>query len=150
MKIHIYILFLVIVLAASCKNSQSAISVAQNKVESDDSVNKYKILKINEVKGKVYIIYAQKGDSIYKIVSEKEKYPSILCASIKVDNVIPLNLVQIFPQESILGVELSGSYYSTVKGLNVNDVMVEVDEKSNNTLYRAANLNGLCIKQGNM
>jgi hypothetical protein len=133
------------VLAVSCKNSQSAISMAQNKVESDDLINKYKILKINEVEGKVYIIYAQKGDSIYKIVSVKEKYPSILCAAVKVDNLIPLNLIQIFPQKSILGVELSGSYYSTVKGLNVNDVMVEVDEKSNNALYKAANLNGLCL-----
>lgn len=136
------------ILAVSCK-SKSAISMAQNKVESDGSTNKYKILEINEVENKIYIIYAQKGDSIYKIVSEKEKYPSILCVSVKVDNVIPLNLVQIFPQKSILGVELSGSYYSTVKGLNVNNITVEVDEKSNNALYRAANLNGLClIKQG--
>lgn len=145
MKRHIYILFFVMVLAVSCKSTQSAISMAQNKVEPNDSINKYKILKINEIDGNVYIIYAQKGDSIYKIVSEKEKYPSILCASVTVDTVISLNLVQIFPQKSILGIGLSGSYYLTVKGLNVNDVMIEVDEKSNNTLYKATNLNGLCL-----
>lgn len=66
--------------------------------------------------------------------------------SIKTNNLIPLNLIQIFPQESIFGIEVSGSYHSTVKGLMINNVIVEVDEKSNNALYRAANLNGLALQ----
>lgn len=97
------------------------------------------------MENKVYVIYAQKGDSIYKVVSEKEKYTQISCNPIKENSTVFLDLVQIFPQKSLFGLELSGSYYSTVRGMNINDVIVEVEESSNNSLYRADNLNGLCL-----
>lgn len=146
MKEKIYILFLIVVFVVSCKSNSSAMVVMHNDtVQNYSSINNFQILKIKKMENKVYVIYAQKGDSIYKVVSEKEKYTQISCNPIKENSTVFLDLVQIFPQKSLFGLELSGSYYSTVRGMNINDVIVEVEESSNNSLYRADNLNGLCL-----
>lgn len=142
------LLFLLVITIISCKSTHPITFSTHDNVTQMDFINvenKYRILKIKVLEDKVYVIYAQKGDSVYKIVSEKEKYPSILCNSIKEDIIISLNLMKIFPQKSLFGIEPSGSFYSAVKGLNINGVIVEVDDSSNNSLYSADNLKGLCI-----
>ncbi len=143
-KIIILILVLSTILFG-CK-SKAISTIYSDKIMYKDSIdNKYKILKISILDDNVYVIIAQKRDSVYKIVSEKEKYPSISCRVIKEYQTETLNLVQIFPHSRIQGYELSGSYYTAVKGINVNGTIIGIDSISNNTLYRADNLKGLCI-----
>jgi hypothetical protein len=141
-------LLLLILAVVSCRNNGTNAPLSYNEETKNDTIlNKYKIVNIKNIQDKVYVICAQKGDSIFKIVSEKEKHPPILCKLVKEDDIVMLNLVQIFPYKSLFGVELSGTYYTTVRGININGVMIEIEENSNNSLYKAGNLKGLCIKE---
>ena len=82
-KIHILLLQIIIIIS-SCQSNRTTISLNYNdNYEKDIQQDRYKILRIKNLEDKVYIIYAQKGDSIYKIVSEKEKYPAVSCKPIK-------------------------------------------------------------------
>jgi hypothetical protein len=128
-----------------CGSRQATLLNHDKNINRDSVLTYYKIIKIDEIKNRLYIIYAQKGDSIYKIISEKEESSLIPCKQIREKDIEFFDLTLIFPYKSLLGVNLSGSYYTTIKGLNINGVMVEVEERSNRSLYRANNLKGLCI-----
>ncbi len=116
-----------------------------NKVNANDSPF-YKVLAIDSLQNKLYVIYVQRGDSIFKVISKKDIIMPITYNPIRVGESVQLGLIRIFPNDELLGNQVSKSYNLHVKGIDFDGIIVEVDEKSNNALYEAINLRGLCIK----
>ena len=99
----------------------------------------FRIKSISEKKH-VYIIYAERNDSVFKILSERNEYNrNIECAKIKTNKYYKLEIRATLPSRSIA----SGL---AVSQLSYNGLIIKVEKKSHNTLYVVDNLDGLCLK----
>ncbi|MFV0404831.1 MAG: hypothetical protein ACK5KV_12995 [Bacteroides graminisolvens] len=127
------------ILCCSCKG---AAQIVKEKDPPDDLL---KIDEINEVKS-FYIIYAQRNDSIFKIVSKKRDKPNNLHKKIKVGESYLLNLRVIFPLDSILG-------FKVMNPLDVSNIVLEdgftvrIEESSHYKIYESDNLKGLYYEE---
>jgi len=106
----------------------------------DNNSSQYKITKIKGLK-KCYLIYAQRNDSVFKIISDK-KNCTIKADKIKIKSDYSLKLTKIFPLDSLLGVAVMPNLAITGLGIKGGDV-VFIDDETHNTLYVADNLIGL-------
>lgn len=104
----------------------------------------YRICKIKNKKS-FFIIYANRNDSIFKIVSSKNKKKSN-CEKIKIKREYALDLIKIFPLDSIMGYAIAPNL-GIVFTYGEENQIVRTEEKSNFAIYRANNLNGLCIQE---
>ena len=137
--IYVFLIFC-LYMYFSCSQSKNVITNAHPK----DTGNNYLITKINLLDDKVYIIYAQRKDSIYKIVSKKESIPMLHCMLIKEKEEYPLKLEMFYPIKELLGIPVQTSL--TVNGVYVDEnIIVEIEETSHYSLYHANNLKGLCL-----
>ncbi|MGV6944282.1 hypothetical protein [Sphingobacterium kyonggiense] len=89
----------------------------------------------------VYIIYAKRNDSTFKIISEREVDIST-CVKIKVHQSYRLNLKKIIPADSMGGRRMIPN--DIVTSFGYKESVIKVEKKSHNALYFAENLNGLC------
>ncbi|WP_455584679.1 hypothetical protein [Bacteroides sp.] len=100
-----------------------------------------KINRINNIKS-YYIIYAQRNDSVFKIVSRKQDNSNNSCKKIEVGKSYLLNLRVIFPLDSIWG-------FKIMNPLDVSDMVLEegvtikIEKSSHYKIYESENLNGL-------
>ncbi|NCC99667.1 MAG: hypothetical protein EOL95_08225 [Bacteroidia bacterium] len=102
----------------------------------------YTITKIKE-HNSFYVIYAQRNDSIFKIISKKDTV-SFYCETIKKGKEYNLDLLTFFPNDTILGMSVAPNL--GIRGVGLADgSIVEVEKKSHSHLYMATNLNGLCL-----
>lgn len=135
MKKLLFIICSFLALYCSCKQTQNVVNTGNKNFDQT-----YQILDIKEEKS-VYIIYAQKNDSVFKVVSEK----SIViapCEEIQIGKSYLLDINVIFPLDTLLGMKVMSNLgiALTFKGGS----SVSLDEKSHFKLYKANNLNGLC------
>ena len=104
------------------------------------SQNLYRIKKIKEEKT-LYVIYATKNDSIFKIISMKNDTIRN-CNKIRTNKYYKIDLEQLLPVDH--------NYYASyleISGMGfAGGVNVLVESKSHYALYLALNLDGLCIK----
>jgi len=108
----------------------------------------YRITKIKKEKS-IYIIYAQKNDSIFKIFSENSEKDIFGCEKIKKGEYYDLNLNIIYPVEyyPLLGIKGSTNFLDVI--FTFNGVSIPLEEKSHYKLYEAKNLKGLCLIEEN-
>lgn len=131
-------IFLLLIVCYACSQTKHAIS--------DNNIpdNTYKIGKIVDEKS-YFIIYAQRNDSIFKIVSQKQEIKRIPCVNIEVGKSYNLRLRIIFPHDSILG-------YKTMNNLDISGtvlkggVTVTIEERSHYRIYESEDLSGLCYQ----
>ncbi len=129
-----YIILSLLVSFISCAQTSDIV------LQHENSTLLFKILKIRK-KEPYYIIYAQRNDSVFKIISEKFGY-GVDSKEIKVGGKYQLDLARIYPIDSIFGLPVApnlGIKYIGLKG----GVYISVEEKFYNTIYRAKNLDGL-------
>jgi len=114
----------------------------QNKLTRNNKAGRYyKILRIESLDN-IYIIYAQKEDSLFKILSLKSGNKN--CNTIKVNKSYPLKLKSLFPKEFLGKYDLSPQA-TNVDGVNFYGNMVQVERDSINDLTTAENIRGLCF-----
>jgi len=102
----------------------------------------YRISKIKNEKS-FFVIYAQRNDSTFKIVSAKET-GNLHCKKIKVKNKYNLELRKIFPLDSIMGYAIAPNL-GVVFTYGEENKIVHREKKSHFTIYHATNLKGLCL-----
>ena len=120
-------LFLLIIEKAYCQI---------DKISPDSVINKeFKIVKIDSIKN-VYMIYAERNDSVFKIISIKEDIG--YCQCLRLNSVYVLSVVSYFPpiviKERIAGVRYGDTQINRVEendGKNVlKDLYLSNDIKS--------------------
>lgn len=112
---------------------------------SDDTESSlFKVKKI-ETEKHLYIIYAERNDSTFKIISDRDVDEFFDCEKIMKNNYYNLKLSIIFPINSFRGknfMENLGISRFSYKGDNV-----KIEKKSHNKLYVVENLKGLCLEK---
>ena len=125
-----------LVFYCSCKQTQNVVNT-----EGEDFGRIYQIIDIKDEKS-FYVIYAQKSDSVFKIVSEKNIVIAP-CEKVQIGRSYLLYINEIFPLDSLLGKKVMPNL--GIKALTLKDgSSVFIDEKSHYKLYKANNLNALC------
>ena len=133
--VHIYMLFIIL----SCSSSKGFIQ--------DGNIDsKYRIEKI-KAKNSWYIIYAEKQDSLYKIVIGKSNVGNRDCDKIVVGKYYDLNLKSIRDNApEINGVKLNPLNYLDIECYSYDDkteICIE-PQKGIYDLYYTDDLEGLC------
>lgn len=109
----------------------------------EDKSNRATLFKIKSIqdKGKFYIIYAKRNDSLFKILSD----PKVKAngEKIKVYHYYKLELKKIFPRDSIFGIAIAPN--AGIVGFDYGGKTIYKEKKSHNTVYRAKNLKGLYL-----
>ena len=137
MRHVIFILFLFLYI--SCNHTRNAI--VQNDILKTAEL--YTITKIKNEKS-FYIVYAQRNDSTFKIVSTKKNVDDSNCRKIKIKNGYNLELRKIFPLDSIMGYAIAPNL-GIVFTYGEENKIVPIEEKSHFSIYHVTNLQGLCI-----
>ena len=108
----------------------------------EDKSNRATLFKIKSIqdKGKFYIIYAKRNDSLFKILSDKVKANG---KKIKVNHYYKLELKKIFPRDSIFGIAIAPN--AGIVGFDYGGKTIYKEKKSHNKVYRAKNLKGLYL-----
>ncbi len=124
------IIFFMSVSACNLSNK----SITSSKVGTADN-QLYKVIKIDSIE-KIYLIYVKRNDSIFKIMSKKEK--SLNCKQVKINEYYILNIVSWFPEnQSNIKMRMSGVKYDGVLIKIERDGIV-------GDLYITNNIKGLC------
>lgn len=129
-----YILFIIFsIFIISCVGSRNAL----------EDMNSYSIYKIDSINN-YYLIYARKNDSIYKIVSKKEKMED--CKKIKLGKKYNLELQSLKSQTPVIdGVKISPVNYLDINCFTFEDNTQICKEEGVYDLYFAENIKGLCF-----
>lgn len=101
----------------------------------------YKVVRIDSIKT-VYVIYARKGNELFKIVSIKN---SDSCKRISVGEVHAFVLMSRVPK-NFNGQDISPRTVPHLTGIHVNGVDIRFEPDSIKDIYMAVNLNGLCMQ----
>jgi len=95
----------------------------------------FKIIKIDSIEN-IYLVYAERNDSIFKIMSLKEKYSN--CRPIKLGELYNLKIISWFLPEEI-------HVRMRVTGVKFGNVIVKMERDSIvSDLFLTKNLEGLC------
>ncbi len=123
-----------------------------------DDINKYFIKEIHreevpsEARSKnlefiesIYVIYAERNDSLFKIIATEDLRIDIsLLDTIKENEYYHLDLVEFTPGEYDIPFENSGYFLGIEDGYLIQ---IPFERVYNNMLYTASNLNGLYLKK---
>ena len=105
--------------------------------------NRMTLFKIKAIKdkGKFYIIYAKRNDSLFKILTD----PKVKAngEKIKVNHYYKLELKKIFPRDSIFGIAIAPN--AGIVGFDYGGKTIYKEKRSHDIVYRAKNLNGLYL-----
>ena len=109
----------------------------------EDKSNKATLFKIKSIKdkGKFYIIYAKRNDSLFKILSDLDVKAN--GERIKVGRYYDLKLKKIFPRDSIFGIAIAPN--AGIVGFDYGGKTIYKEKRSHNIVYRAKNLRGLYL-----
>jgi hypothetical protein len=114
----------------------------ENKITPEISLReKYKVYKIDSIKN-VYLIYAQKDSTLYKIVSLKDSLP---CNRVQVGGEYAFVLMSTVAKD-FKGVDVSPSTIPHITGISFYGTWIEFESDSINDIYTSINLRGLCIQ----
>lgn len=133
-----YALLIIAFIEIGCSSQQKII-------ENQKTIEKFYVYQIDTLNN-YYLVYAKKGDEIFKIVSKNEK--SNNCNMIKVNNSYNFDL---YAQSSIKPI-INGEEVAIVTIIDVmcynfeNDTKICTDRKNGiYDLYYARNIRGLCL-----
>jgi hypothetical protein len=136
-----YLLLLIVILVA-CTSSK--LMRSGDNVMHKSSLSSYKVYKIDSI-NTYYLIYAKKGDSLFKIVSKKE-------SMINCSNKIRLNVSYSFKlHSSLTGLRIGNVLVSPAELPHVScytyddSTKICVERDSINDLHHADNIKGLCF-----
>jgi len=101
----------------------------------DFYLERYKVVRIDSI-GTVYLIYAQKDNLVYKIVSAKVESGD--CKNIKVNGEYGFHLFTRFFS--------SRKTAPNITGVEVNGTTVHVEDGCVDDLFNSINVKGLCIQ----
>jgi hypothetical protein len=107
----------------------------------------YKIIQIKNEES-FYLIYAVRNDSTFKIISNVDVSSNNVfdCEKVKIDSSYILDLKVVFPDDSLFGKPVAPNL--GIRGFRVNNgKTVMLETKSHNKIYKALNLNGLCVQK---
>jgi hypothetical protein len=102
---------------------------------------KYKVIKIDSIKN-VYVVYAKKELTLYKIVSLKDW---IACRNIQVGGEYPFKLMSRVPKD-FKGIDISPNTIPHITGIDFYGTWIEFESDSINDIFISFNLKGLCIQ----
>lgn len=140
MKQTFFVFILLVGIFYSCANSKA---VSSNNITGEE---KYKILRINIIND-IFIIYAQKQDSLYKILSKKEVIIKPNCRELIIGNSYELELESLYPKTFLGKYDLSPNNLPTVSGIDFHGTKIEIERDSILDLFIAKNLKGLCLNE---
>lgn len=123
----------------------SAVNSRENCSRNRGIASQYVIKKIKRQKS-FYVIYAERNDSTFKIVSNIVNTSISDCTKIKTGNMYSLDLEPIFPVDSLLGKAIAPDLGIKGFAVSADGEIVMLEKKAHNKIYRALNLNGLYIK----
>lgn len=137
---------MILLILFSCKDSAIRKKIEDNNVESKKSVviksdpnpTKFYIYKLDSIDN-LYLIYAKKDKSYYKILSEKMIQPLPGCEKIKLYKNYSLDVISIVPDTSKISIHLDGILYKNTE--------ITFEKDSIWDLYKSPQLNGLCFKK---
>ncbi len=110
--------------------------IEKNGIYPSDST-KYKIVKIDSIKN-VYVIYALKNRTYYKLLSHKDSSKTE-CEKLKINEEYSLELKSLlFPTDS--GFLRSGH----ISGMDFSGVPIDIEEDSIMDLHGSNNIKGMC------
>ena len=139
------VVFIIILLAfLSCKEHSNKEEIKHNKIEDNKSTvtkskrdpNLFYITNLDSINN-LYVVYAKKGNSYYKILSEKLAKPIPNCNKIKLYKNYSLDVISIVPDTSKISLHLDGVLYK--------DTEIFFEKDSIWDLYQSSQLKGLCI-----
>jgi len=115
------------------------ISCKQLKIEKRQSINQdfYKISKIDSINN-VYLIYAKKKDSIFKILSLKEDFSNF--NKIEVGKSYDFKLKSLLRIKKLFGLEIIDY---NVAGIDFYGTTIAIEQDSINDLHGSDNIKGL-------
>jgi len=138
----LYISSIIFIFIFSCKPVSS---LDTNKAQSMIT-NGYKVIKIDSINN-VYLIYAIKRDSLFKILSLKNNLST--CNKIKIGKQYNFELQSLFPNKFLGKHNLSPNYLPNVNGIDYHGTTIKIERDSINDLHYSSNIKGLCyIKTG--
>lgn len=127
MKIkYLIICFLIVCICLSCSQTKRIFSINRN--ASEDVIYKIKEIYTRDL---FDIIYAQKNDSLFKIISLKDTIMPNL-PSLEVGKKYKLDLIQIYPDFNNEKTKLGAT----------DSCLIGIEKRSYWSLYSATNLNG--------
>ena len=104
----------------------------------------YRIKRIMNAGESDYIIYAERNDSTFKIVSAVDSTKASGSEQIRTGHYYSLDLKVTFPLDSLFGKAIAPNL-GVIRIINKENVVIEIEKKSHNKIYFALNLNGLFI-----
>lgn len=125
------IIISVLLILACCKTKTTS-----NLIIDKNEISTYKIKKIDSIEN-VYIIYARKTDSLFKIVSVKTE--SNDCKKIEVGKSYNFELKTAFINKTTSPLHLAGIIY--------HNTPINLERDSINDIYTSVNLKGLCYEK---
>ena len=142
MSIAYYISTAILLLSGLTPQYQrSVVSKNSSKYVAQQPTKPYKVLKIKRLKN-LFLIYAQKSDSLFKIVSLNDT--SAKCSNVKKGCFYAFKLHSHF-EHKLLGVSFPASNRLLITHYNYYGTLVPVEDSSRRDLYIADNLTGLCL-----
>ena len=104
----------------------------------------YQIKRIMNAGESDYIIYAERNDSTFKILSTIDSAKVFGSEQIRIGHYYSLSLKVTFPLDSLFGKAIAPNL--GVIGIRIQEnVVIEIEKESHNKIYFALNLNGLFI-----
>jgi len=147
------ILALILVFFACCKSVDSARSATPPAGAAKASVvtNGYRVTKIDSLKS-VYLVYARRNDTLFKIVSDKNQLTN--CNKIKAGRQYRFKLRSLYftdltPEEKAHSIPLAtvGNLHSAGIDWDGKGTIIKLEGDSVRDIYYAKNLSGLCFQQ---
>ncbi len=127
--------FMLLLFNCNGKPKNDSFRCSYRKPQQVEFKDEFKILRIDSIEN-VYIIYASRNDSIFKIASKKVL--NINCHPIKIGEDLRLKIVSVFlPEEFHVKMRMAG--------VRIEGVLIPIEEEAIvRDLFLTENLKGLC------
>lgn len=142
MKIVLYIFPLILFVFFGCSvTNQSKKNISNNEKEHEFTV--FKVDSVNNY----YLIYAEKEDTLYKIISQKDKLIDCNNRKVRTNRKYNFKLYSVWNQDLYInGVNVGLNQTPRVNCIEYEDnTIICLEKDSINDLHQAKNLKGLCI-----
>ncbi len=137
---------LVVITLLSCKGASKINRVATIPKQKIDLVeispNSYEVVKLDSING-VYLIYAKKEGSFFKIASKKIGMEK--CSKIEIGEKYKFYLESLFPRNFQGKYDLSPESLPHVSGVDFYGTTITLEPDSIKDLFMAQNIRGLCF-----
>lgn len=142
MKLHCLIIILLVSCKGTSKIDSAATTPKQEITPVEFNPNFYEVIKLDSLNN-VYLIYAKKGGTLFKIASKKTNTEK--CTRIEVGEKYRFYLESLFPKNFKGKYDLSPKSLPHVSGVDFYGTTITLEPDSINDLFLARNVRGLCF-----